>query len=140
MRFQSLEDWLQWQQGLHPKAIDLGLERVRTVAARMGLLEQGRPVITVGGTNGKGSCVAYLEAILTAAGYRVGAYTSPHILRYNERVRIGGQLAADAELVEAFARIDQARTSSAVAPTSTTWKRSSVLPKKMLLCRHPDTA
>ncbi|HEX5513448.1 MAG TPA: bifunctional tetrahydrofolate synthase/dihydrofolate synthase [Gammaproteobacteria bacterium] len=109
MRFQSLEGWLQWQQGLHPKAIDLGLERVRTVAARMGLLEQGRPVITVGGTNGKGSCVAYLEAILTAAGYRVGAYTSPHILRYNERVRIGGQQAADADLVEAFARIDQAR-------------------------------
>lgn len=109
MRFQQLEDWLHWQQGLHPKAIDLGLGRVRQVAERLGLLRQPRVVITVGGTNGKGSCVAYLEAILTAAGYRVGAYTSPHILRYNERVRVAGEEAADAALVEAFARIDAAR-------------------------------
>ena len=83
MRFHRLKDWLQWQQRLHPKAIDLGLERLREVGDRLGLLERPPTVITVGGTNGKGSCVAYLEAILTAAGQRVGAYTSPHNLRYN---------------------------------------------------------
>lgn len=109
MRFHRLKDWLQWQQRLHPKAIDLGLGRLREVGDRLGLLERPPTVITVGGTNGKGSCVAYLEAILTAAGQRVGAYTSPHILRYNERIRIGGREAADADLVQAFARIDQAR-------------------------------
>lgn len=109
MRFQKLEEWLQWQQELHPKAIDLGLERVRQVADRLGLLQRRPLVITVGGTNGKGSCIAYLEAILAAAGYRVGTYTSPHLLRYNERVRIAGEPVADAELVDAFARIDTAR-------------------------------
>lgn len=108
-RFRALDAWLRWQQTLHPQAIDLGLERVRTVAERLGLLRPGCPVITVGGTNGKGSSVAYLEAVLAAAGYRVGVYTSPHILRYNERVRIAGVEAEDAALVEAFARIDAAR-------------------------------
>jgi dihydrofolate synthase/folylpolyglutamate synthase len=105
----TLDDWLQWQQTLHPRAIDLGLERVRRVAERMGLLRQDRPVITVGGTNGKGSCVAYLEAILASSGYRVGAYTSPHILRYNERIRIDRREVEDAVLVGAFERVDQAR-------------------------------
>lgn len=108
-RFQALDAWLAWQETLHPQAIDLGLERVRTVAERLGLLRPGCPVITVGGTNGKGSCVAYLEAVLAAAGYRVGVYTSPHLLRYNERVRIAGAEAEDAALVDAFARIDAAR-------------------------------
>lgn len=106
---QTLADWLQWQQGLHSQEIDLGLERVRLVAERMALLQPACPVITVGGTNGKGSCIAYLEAILQNAGYRVGVYTSPHMLRYNERVRIAGQEVEDALLVEAFQRIDAAR-------------------------------
>ena len=109
-RYATLEHWLAWQETLHPCAIDLGLERVRQVAQRLGLLD--RPaftVITVGGTNGKGSCVALLEAILRAAGYKTGAYTSPHLLRYNERIRLDGVTVDDASLCEAFARIDAAR-------------------------------
>lgn len=109
MRFSTLAEWLAWQETLHPKAIDLGLERVRVVAQRMGLLAPAPVVITVAGTNGKGSCVALLEAILRAAGYRVGAYTSPHLMRYNERVRVDGQEAADADLCASFERIDAAR-------------------------------
>jgi dihydrofolate synthase/folylpolyglutamate synthase len=109
MRFTSLPDWLTWQETLHPNAIDLGLERVRVVAQRMQLLQPPHALITVGGTNGKGSTVAMLDAILNAAGYRVGAYTSPHLLRYNERVRVNGVEASDALLCAAFARVDAAR-------------------------------
>lgn len=109
MRFVTLDDWLRWQETLHPKTIDLGLERVRAVGQR---LYPGAPsciVITVAGTNGKGSCVAFLDSILRAAGYRVGAYTSPHLLRYNERIRIDGAEAEDGALCQTFARIDAAR-------------------------------
>lgn len=109
MRFVTLQDWLDWQQSLHPKSIDLGLDRVREVLRR---LDPGRPagcVLTVGGTNGKGSVVAYLDAMLRAAGYDVGAFTSPHLIDYRERVRVGGEKVTDSELVEAFARIDAAR-------------------------------
>ncbi len=109
-RYATLEHWLAWQETLHPRAIDLGLERVQQVAQRLGLLD--RPtftIITVGGTNGKGSCVALLEAILRAAGYKTGAYTSPHLLRYNERIRLDGVTVDDASLCEAFARLDAAR-------------------------------
>lgn len=109
MRFNSLPDWLSWQETLHPNAIDLGLERVRAVVQRMQLLQLACAVIIVGGTNGKGSTVAMLEAIVRAAGYHVGAYTSPHLLRYNERVRVNGVEASDAELCAAFARVDAAR-------------------------------
>jgi dihydrofolate synthase / folylpolyglutamate synthase len=108
-RFATLDAWLEWQQTLSPKEIVLGLERVRTVGERLGLLRPQCPVITVAGTNGKGSVVALLEAMLGAEGYRVGAYTSPHLLRYNERVRIAGAEVGDAVLCEAFARIDAAR-------------------------------
>lgn len=109
MRYSTLSDWLSWQETLHPAKIDLGLERVRAVLQRMGLEHPPYALITVGGTNGKGSCVAMLEAILHAAGYRVGAYTSPHLLRYNERVRMDRVMASDAALCEAFARVDAAR-------------------------------
>ncbi|MBI5041958.1 MAG: bifunctional folylpolyglutamate synthase/dihydrofolate synthase, partial [Gammaproteobacteria bacterium] len=109
MRFNTLNDWLTWQETLHPKPIDLGLDRVRDVAARMGLLEPKHTVISVAGTNGKGSSVAMLEAILACAGLRVGAYTSPHLWRYNERIRIDGQAVDDDVLIAAFARIDAAR-------------------------------
>lgn len=105
----TLADWLDWQQGLHPQAIDLGLERLRQVARRLGVAQLPCPVITVAGTNGKGSCVALAEGIYRAAGYRVASYTSPHLLRYNERVRINGKDAGDAALVAAFERIEQAR-------------------------------
>lgn len=114
MRFDTLAEWLQWQDTLHPRQVDLGLERCGLVAERMGLLAPGCPVITVAGTNGKGSCVAMLEGILRAAGYRTGAYTSPHLLRYNERVTVDGRAATDGALVEAFDRIDRARAQTSL--------------------------
>ncbi len=117
-RFQTLADWLAWQETLHPSRIDLRLERVGAVWQRLHPeLTPGQlpcPVITVGGTNGKGSCVAYLEAWSLAAGYRCGAYTSPHLLQYNERIRINGEMAADADLCAAFARIDQVRAEASL--------------------------
>lgn len=104
----SLADWLSHLESLHPKTIALGLERVTQVKQRLDL-EQEFPVIIIGGTNGKGSVCAMLESILHAAGYRVGCYTSPHLLRYNERVRIAKQQASDAELCASFEAIEQAR-------------------------------
>jgi dihydrofolate synthase/folylpolyglutamate synthase len=109
MRFHSLEAWLSWQESLHPSAIDLGLERPGRVLQTLGLDSPSHTVITVAGTNGKGSSVAMLESILLAAGYRVGCYTSPHLLRYNERVRIDGKPVDDMRLCAAFERIDHAR-------------------------------
>jgi dihydrofolate synthase/folylpolyglutamate synthase len=109
MKFQTLDQWLRWQESLHPSAIDLGLERPGRVLDALGLRHPDHAVITVAGTNGKGSSVAMLESILRAAGYRVGCYTSPHLLRYNERVRIDGEPVDDYQLCEAFERIDQAR-------------------------------
>ena len=109
----SLGDWLDWQSTLHPRAVDLGLERSRRVRDAMGLDAapplHRPPRIVVAGTNGKGSCVAFLESILTEAGLRTGAYTSPHLHRYNERVRIAGRAVSDEALVEAFERVDAAR-------------------------------
>jgi dihydrofolate synthase / folylpolyglutamate synthase len=105
----TLEQWLDYQLTTHPQTIAMGLERVREVAARMGLLTLPCPVITVAGTNGKGSTVAFIAAIAKAAGHRVGAFTSPHILRYNERIRIDGVDASDADLCEAFSAIEAAR-------------------------------
>lgn len=109
MRFSTLDDWLAWQETLHPQEIELGLERVSQVFRR--LHDQPAPfvVITVAGTNGKGSSVALLEAILLRAGYRTGTYTSPHLLRYNERIRLDGRTVDDTSLCQAFQRIDVAR-------------------------------
>lgn len=104
----SLDDWLTRLERLHPTAIELGLDRLRRVAGALGL-EPDFPLLTVGGTNGKGSTCAYLDSILIAAGYKTGLYTSPHLLRYNERVRIAGIEAGDADLVAAFAAIESAR-------------------------------
>lgn len=109
MRFTTLADWLAWQETLHSQAIDLGLARVSEVRQRM---KPGGPcpfTITVGGTNGKGSSVAMLDAILRGAGYKVGTYTSPHLLRYNERIRIDGLPVEDARVCAVFERIDAAR-------------------------------
>lgn len=105
----TLNEWLSWQETQHAKQIDLGLERTRPVLQRMGLDHPPHAVITVAGTNGKGSSVALLEAILHSAGYRVGAYTSPHLLRYNERIRVGCEEVSDAVLCASFERINQAR-------------------------------
>ena len=105
----TLSDWLALQEAAHPKSIDLGLERVAAVARRLDIDRPGCPVITVGGTNGKGSTVAHLEALWLAAGRSVGFFTSPHFLRYNERIRIDGVEAEDAAIVSAFERIEAAR-------------------------------
>ena len=104
----SLSDWLEYIEKQHPSAIALGLERVAEV---LGRLDAGLecPVITVGGTNGKGSTCAMLESILRAAGYRTGLYTSPHLVRYNERVRVAGVEADDASLCQGFAAVEAAR-------------------------------
>ncbi len=108
-RFDLLLDWLSWQEGFHPRSIDLGLERAATVFKLLNPEAIKPPTIIVAGTNGKGSCIAYLEAIYRAQGYRVGAYTSPHILRYNERIRINGESVPDADICMAFERIDKVR-------------------------------
>ena len=105
----SLSEWLDYQQRVHPRDIELGLDRVRDVWNRMGSPSPASTVITVGGTNGKGSTVAFLEAVLAASGQRVGCYTSPHLLRYNERIRVLGEDADDESLIDAFERIDSAR-------------------------------
>ncbi len=105
----TLAEWLSYQERVNARGIELGLERVRAVWQRMGAPAPARWVVTVGGTNGKGSTVALLEAMLRAAGRRVGCYTSPHLLRYNERIRIDGRDADDQALVESFERIEAAR-------------------------------
>ena len=104
----SLAAWLAYLETLHPKAISLGLERVRAVHDRLALAPEC-PIVTVTGTNGKGSTSAFVERMLSAGGYRVGLYTSPHLLRYNERVRIAGAEATDAELTAAFAAVEAVR-------------------------------
>jgi len=110
MRFNQLEDWLSWQETLNPVEIDLGLARVQQVLTQLGLTSTlNCSIITVAGTNGKGSVVAMIEAIASAAGKKVCCYTSPHLFKYNERIRINGQPVSDAALCESFERIDQAR-------------------------------
>ena len=108
LRLGSLDAWLEWQQTLHPSAIDLGLERVTRVLERTGWRRPVVPVLTVGGTNGKGSCVALIAALLAAAGYRVGTFTSPHLVDYCERIRVDGVPVSAASLVAAFERIADA--------------------------------
>ncbi len=105
----SLGQWLERLETLHPNAIDLGLERVASVARTLDLLPLVQPVITVAGTNGKGSTVAVLEAITGQVGLVSGSFTSPHLLRFNERIRVGGAEADDGEIVAAFEAVDRAR-------------------------------
>lgn len=104
----DLPAWLARLEARHPKTIELGLERVGQVWRRLGGTP-AFPIVTVGGTNGKGSVCAYLEAILGAAGYKVGRYTSPHLVRFNERIRVAGQEAADADIVAALAAVEAVR-------------------------------
>jgi dihydrofolate synthase/folylpolyglutamate synthase len=105
----SLPDWLNYLETLHPRTIEFGLDRVNQVKDRLGL-SLDCPVITVGGTNGKGSTCAFLEAILLQAGYRVGLYTSPHLLRFNERARLQGVSASDEQWISQFEAVEAART------------------------------
>jgi dihydrofolate synthase / folylpolyglutamate synthase len=108
VRFDGLGGWLQWQLTLHPQPIEPGLERVRRVAHRSGWVPPRCPVIIVGGTNGKGSCVALADAILRAGGYRTGTFTSPHLIDYSERICVQGERASAASLVAVFERIADA--------------------------------
>ncbi|WP_318484245.1 bifunctional tetrahydrofolate synthase/dihydrofolate synthase [Photobacterium leiognathi] len=105
----SLSIWLKYLEQLHTSAIDLGLDRVKAVGQKADLLKPAPCVITVAGTNGKGSTCAMLEAILIEAGYKVGVYSSPHLIRYNERVRINNQELDDSEHTKAFASVEAAR-------------------------------
>ena len=112
----TLDGWLAYIERVHPQSIAMGLDRVRAVQQAMALAPQC-VVITVGGTNGKGSACMMLEAILHHAGYKVGCYTSPHLLRYNERVRIARAEASDTDLTRAFARVEAARVQANVPLT-----------------------
>jgi len=115
MRFDSLKGWLDWQESLHPLAIDMGLERAAQVYHALNPDCIKPLTITVAGTNGKGSCIAYLEAIYRAQGYRVGAYSSPHIFKYNERIKIDGKPVSDDKICEAFARIESVRGNTSLS-------------------------
>lgn len=133
----TLADWLSYLESLHPKTIALGLERVAQVKERLNL-DPAFPIIVVGGTNGKGSVCAMLESILHAAGYRVGCYTSPHLLHYNERVRIAKQQASDAELCASFEKIEQARgaASSGISEVPLTYFEFGTLAAMQLFIDH----
>lgn len=132
----TLNQWLEKIQALHPREIELGLHRVREVARRLGIGKPAPCVITVAGTNGKGSTVAMLDAIFRASGLRVGTYTSPHLLVYNERIRVQGHNASDEQICEAFAAIDAAR-----GEISLTYFEFSTLAGLWLIVRsHSDIA
>ncbi len=126
----SLADWLSYLERLHPSSIDMGLERVARVRDALGQ-HPAFPIITVTGTNGKGSVCAFLEAALIAAGYRVGCYTSPHLLRYNERVRVNGREADDVLLCQAFTAIEAAR-----GETSLTYFEFGTLAAMQVFLQH----
>lgn len=114
MRFNSLHEWLDWQLVLHDKVIELGLERVAAVAGRLGIAKIANQVIIVAGTNGKGSTVALYETWLKAAGFSVASYTSPHLLKYNERIKLDLLPVADELLCAAFEAVDQARAGTSL--------------------------
>src|SRR5450830_1477043 len=122
---QNLAEWLAHCERLHPKNIDLGLERVRVVAERM-QIRFNCPVITVAGTNGKGSTCAMLESILRQAGYRTGLYTSPHLVRFEERLRLHGELVEAPPLIAAFAEVEKARCQSEVEISLTYFEFSTL--------------
>jgi len=118
----TLQQWLSWQETLHLSEIDLGLERIRQVAEKLNLLSPSFPIITVAGTNGKGSSVAMLDAILTAEGHKTGSYTSPHLVDYNERIKLDSFNVSNELIIDAFEKIDNAR-----AETSLTYFEFSTL-------------
>lgn len=136
MRFDSLNQWLDWQLRLHVKAIDLGLDRVSEVAGRLHIKSIAGKVITVAGTNGKGSTVACYENWLSSAGFSVASYTSPHLLRYNERIKLDTLPVDDEPLCEAFAAVESARQNTAL-----TYFEFGTLAALWLIQKHqPDYA
>jgi len=108
-RFNTVEEWLEWQQTIHPLNIDFKLERILKVYKRLNISKIAKKVITVAGTNGKGSTVSFLESILKNNNYKVGTFTSPHILNYNERIKINGKEVIDELLLDTFTLIDEKR-------------------------------
>src|SRR5690242_21522082 len=134
MKHAGLADWLHWQESLHPKAIDLGLERLERTLARLNWRRPSCPVITVAGTNGKGSTVAMLARILAEQGYRTATFTSPHLLKYNERICIAEQPVSDASLIVAFERIDAARQNE----TLTFFEFNTLAALLIFETAHPD--
>ena len=143
MQFNSLSAWLDWLEKNHPTEIDLGLERITRVAERMGLLKPVAKVITVAGTNGKGSCVTATAALLGAAGYSVGVYTSPHLLHYNERIVVNGSAVADIDICSAFEAIFNACqqiSADCPAPISLTYFEYGTLAALEIFRRRHVTA
>jgi dihydrofolate synthase/folylpolyglutamate synthase len=136
MRFTTLPEWLAWQETCHPSEIDLGLERVQTVYQRLVTKPIARKIITVAGTNGKGSSVCFLESIYRNAAYRVASYTSPHIINYNDRIRINGSAVTDQDLCDVFNEIDQARTDQFGTVTSITYFEFATLAALLLMSKH----
>lgn len=130
----TLKNWLDYQLEIHPKSIDMGLDRISEVVKRLEIQKPATRVITVAGTNGKGSTVAFIEAIASAAGWKVGAYTSPHIIDYNERVRICGANAGDDELIESFEKIESARKRDVEIPL--TYFEFGTLAAVMVFAKH----
>ncbi len=128
----SLQTWIDWLLALHATEIDLGLDRVSQVAERLNLLSSNAYVISVAGTNGKGSSVATLSAIYRAAGYQVGCYTSPHILRFNERYQINQTPVVDQVIVDAFVEIELAR-----GDTKLTYFEFSTLAALVIFAKMP---
>lgn len=132
----SLSEWLTLLQNRHPKEIELGLERIRLVARELGLVDMpgsrspAKTIVTIAGTNGKGSCVAALQALLTAAGYRVACYTSPHLINYRERIVIDGHCVGDEAICDVFEQIEQAR-----GRTSLTYFEFGTLAALLLMAR-----
>lgn len=112
----TLDDWLHYLEKLHPNTIDMGLERVKKVSDALGLIPKF-PIITVAGTNGKGSVCALLESILSHASYRVGCYTSPHLLHYSERIRVNQRAVTDEVLCNVFIKIESVRELTQVTLT-----------------------
>ena len=106
MTQRTLNDWLAWMEQQHPSAIDLGLDRVQKVWQALGAPQPAKKVVVVGGTNGKGSTLTYISQLAMTAGWKTGTYTSPHFLRYNERVAIEGKSVTDEQLCTVFERIE----------------------------------
>src|SRR5215471_8512648 len=123
--FHTLPEWLAHLETAHPVGIDMGLTRITRVREALGLRIDA-VVFTVGGTNGKGSTCAMLERILLEAGYKVGCHTSPHLLQFNERARVNGEMASDAQLLPHFEAVERARTSFA-DPVSLTYFEFTML-------------
>jgi len=114
MQARNLQQWLSYLEQLHPSEIDMGLERVQDVAQRLGLQRIASKIVTVTGTNGKGSTCAFLASLVAQQGLKVGVYSSPHLLRYNERVRINGENVSDQQLCAAFTAVEQARSDTSL--------------------------